>query len=102
MRAELLDVIDRSRLWRPSCETVESPGMSRPDFRAVDAFDGVARSSDRPISTRHTNGAGHTAGINLDRQRVTPIGSAGTLDAGLPHDGFRPLHRFVRWVNDQD
>ncbi len=35
-------------------------------------------------------------------QRVTAIGSAGFVEAGLPHDGFLPLQRFVRWVNDED
>jgi hypothetical protein len=34
-------------------------------------------------------------------QRVVPLGSAGSVDAGLPHDGFMPLNRFVRWVNDE-
>jgi hypothetical protein len=23
------------------------------------------------------------------------------VEAGLPHDGFNPLQRFVRWVNDE-
>jgi len=23
------------------------------------------------------------------------------VEAGLPHDGFMPLQRFVRWVNDE-
>lgn len=34
-------------------------------------------------------------------QRVTAIGSAGHVKAGLPHDGFLPLQRFIRWVNDE-
>jgi hypothetical protein len=34
-------------------------------------------------------------------QRVVPLGSAGLMPAGLPHDGFLPMHRFVRWVNDE-
>ena len=33
-------------------------------------------------------------------QRVTALGGAGP-EIGLPHDGFYPLHRFVRWVNDE-
>jgi len=32
---------------------------------------------------------------------VVTLGSAGTVEAGLPHDGFLPLSRFVRWVNDK-
>ena len=34
-------------------------------------------------------------------QRVVELGAAGTVQAGLPHDGFLPLSRFVRWVNDE-
>jgi len=33
-------------------------------------------------------------------QRVVALGGAGP-EIGLPHDGFYPLHRFVRWVNDE-
>ena len=35
-------------------------------------------------------------------QRVVSLGSAMGPAPGLPHDGFWPLHRFVRWVNDED
>jgi hypothetical protein len=34
-------------------------------------------------------------------QRVVSLGGALGPDAGLAHDGFYPLHRFVRWVNDE-
>jgi hypothetical protein len=34
-------------------------------------------------------------------QRVVDIGNAGALERGLPHDGFYPLQRFMRWVNDE-
>ena len=34
-------------------------------------------------------------------QRVVDIGNAMALERGLPHDGFYPLHRFMRWVNDE-
>jgi hypothetical protein len=34
-------------------------------------------------------------------QRVVELGGAGGVESGLPHDGFFPLHRFVRWVNDE-
>lgn len=33
-------------------------------------------------------------------QRIVALGAA-TPEVGLPHDGFYPLHRFVRWVNDE-
>ncbi|MCW2527577.1 MAG: long-chain-fatty-acyl-CoA reductase [Pseudonocardiales bacterium] len=34
-------------------------------------------------------------------QRVVTLGGAGDMPAGFPHDGFIPLHRFMRWVNDE-
>jgi hypothetical protein len=34
-------------------------------------------------------------------QRVVDLGNAGAVERGLPHDGFYPLHRFMRWVNDE-
>jgi hypothetical protein len=34
-------------------------------------------------------------------QRVVSLGCALGPAPGLPHDGFYPLHRFVRWVNDE-
>lgn len=33
-------------------------------------------------------------------QRVVSLGEA-SPEMGLPHDGFYPLQRFVRWVNDE-
>lgn len=35
-------------------------------------------------------------------QRVVTLGAAVTGSGGLPHDGFLPLHRFMRWLNDED
>ena len=35
-------------------------------------------------------------------QRVIALGRAAYVELGLPHDGFRPLQRHVRWVNDED
>jgi hypothetical protein len=34
-------------------------------------------------------------------QRVITLGGAGAMVAGMSHDGFFPLHRMVRWVNDE-
>ncbi|WP_328765816.1 acyl-CoA reductase [Streptomyces sp. NBC_00267] len=34
-------------------------------------------------------------------QRVVSLGGAGGMPPGPPHDGFYPLHRLVRWVNDE-
>ncbi len=35
------------------------------------------------------------------RYRSVMSGTAGVVEAGLPHDGFLRLSRFVRWVNDE-
>ena len=36
-------------------------------------------------------------------QRVVNLGGGGGAGmVGLAHDGFFPMHRFVRWVNDED
>lgn len=34
-------------------------------------------------------------------QRVVSLGRAGGMPAGLSHDGFHPLQRLMRWVNDE-
>jgi hypothetical protein len=34
-------------------------------------------------------------------QRVVTLGEAIAFETGLSHDGFYPLQRFVRWVNDE-
>jgi hypothetical protein len=34
-------------------------------------------------------------------QRITAIGGAGGMEGGLAHDGFLPLSRLVRWLNDE-
>jgi predicted Rossmann-fold nucleotide-binding protein len=34
-------------------------------------------------------------------QRVITLGGAGAMVAGMSHDGFFPLHRMVRWINDE-
>ncbi|WP_411150930.1 acyl-CoA reductase [Streptomyces sp. A30] len=34
-------------------------------------------------------------------QRVVSLGGAGGMPPGLSHDGFYPLQRLVRWVNDE-
>lgn len=38
---------------------------------------------------------------SLGAQRVTAIGGAGGMEGGLAHDGFLPLSRLVRWLNDE-
>jgi hypothetical protein len=39
--------------------------------------------------------------ISAGVQRVVTLGSALGGGAGIPHDGFYPLHRFMRWVTDE-
>jgi hypothetical protein len=34
-------------------------------------------------------------------QRIVELGKAVAFEAGISHDGFLPLSRFVRWVNDE-
>ena len=38
--------------------------------------------------------------VSAGAQRVATLGDAGQMASGLPHDGFFPLARFVRWVRD--
>lgn len=40
--------------------------------------------------------------VSAGVQRVVTLGKAVGPGPGLPHDGFYPLHRLVRWVNDED
>lgn len=35
-------------------------------------------------------------------QRIVSLGSAAGGVPGIAHDGFMPIHRFMRWVNDED
>ncbi len=34
-------------------------------------------------------------------QRIVTLGDVPVVEAGLPHDGFYPLQRLVRWVSDE-
>jgi len=68
-------------------------------------------------AVRYVNGSTQTVGIYppyrkvelRDRlasagvQRIVNLGGGGGAGMiGLAHDGFFPMHRFVRWVNDED
>jgi hypothetical protein len=33
-------------------------------------------------------------------QRLVPLGEVIQVASGFPHDGFLPLHRFVKWLVD--
>lgn len=39
---------------------------------------------------------------NAGVQRVVTLGGAESMAVGMSHDGFFPLHRMVRWVNDEE
>jgi hypothetical protein len=89
----------------------DEPVDFHPDGRVVNVV-AVASLTD---SLRYANVATQTVGIyppsrrtelrddlaSAGVQRVTDLGKAGDVKSGLPHDGFVPLQRFVRWVNDE-
>jgi hypothetical protein len=64
---------------------------------------------------QHVNAATQTVGVYPDRaraelrdllcaagvQRITALGSGGGRWIGLPHDGFYPMSRLVRWAKDE-
>lgn len=89
----------------------EEPVEFHPDGRVVNVI--PVASLDEGVA--HANVATQTVGVypqarkaalrdalaGMGVQRVVALGSAGAVETGLPHDGFMPLHRFVRWVNDE-
>lgn len=90
----------------------DEPVGFHPDGKIVN----VVRVDDLADAVRHANVATQTVGVYPAQrrtelrnrlaaqgvQRVVAIGSAAKVDPGLPHDGFLPLQRFIRWVNDED
>jgi hypothetical protein len=34
-------------------------------------------------------------------QRLVPLGEVVNVSPGFPHDGFWPLHRFMKWLIDE-
>jgi hypothetical protein len=88
----------------------DDPVDFHPDRKVVNVVP-VARLED---AVRHVTVATQTVGVYpaarkeglrdalaaAGAQRIATLGAAGT-EMGLPHDGFYPLHRFVRWVNDE-
>lgn len=89
----------------------EEPVEFHPDNRMVNVI--PVKSLDEGV--RHANVATQTVGVypparkaelrnalaSMGVQRIVDIGSAVAMETGMPHDGFMPLHRFVRWVNDE-
>jgi hypothetical protein len=89
----------------------DDPVEFHPDGRVVN----VVRVATLEDALRYANVATQTVGIyppqrkqvlrealaSAGVQRVVELGRAGSVDTGLPHDGFIPLQRFVRWFNDE-
>jgi len=89
----------------------EEPVSFYPTGRVVNV---VAVSGPKDV-LEHINAATQTVGIYPERlraelrdqlcsagvQRVTGLGHAGDTMIGLPHDGFYPLSRMVRWAKDE-
>lgn len=89
----------------------EEPVDFHPDGRVVN----VVPVTDLALAVRHANVATQTVGIYpserktklrnalaaMGTQRIVELGNAGNMEVGIPHDGFFPLMRFVRWVNDE-
>lgn len=92
--------------------SIDDPVDFYPDRKVVN----VVRVDSLEGAMRHVNVATQTVGLypparkaqlrdalaSAGVQRVVALGGALGPDAGLAHDGFFPLHRFVRWVNDED
>jgi hypothetical protein len=82
-----------------------------PDGKIVN----VVPVKDLSEAVRHVNVATQTVGVlpaarkpalrnalaSAGAQRVVELGGAMAVEPGIPHDGFLPLARFVRWVNDE-
>jgi Acyl-CoA reductase (LuxC) len=89
----------------------EDPVEFHPDGRVVN----VVPLADLADAVRFVNVATQTVGVfpaarkavlrdalaSMGAQRVVELGRALMVEAGLPHDGFLPLQRFVRWINDE-
>jgi hypothetical protein len=89
----------------------EEPVEFHPDGRVVN----VVPVASLAEAARHANVATQTVGVYppsrkaelrdmlaaAGAQRVVELGKAVAFEPGLSHDGFLPLQRFVRWVNDE-
>ncbi len=84
------------------------------DFYPDNKIVNVVCVADLRDAVRHVSVATQTVGVfpakrrvelrdalcSAGAQRVVALGLA-QPEGGLPHDGFYPLHRFVRWVTDE-
>jgi hypothetical protein len=89
----------------------DSPVDFHPDGKIVN----VVTVGSLDDAVRHVSVATQTVGVwpperkltlrdqlaSAGAQRVVTLGLAAQGGAGMPHDGFIPLHRFMRWLNDE-
>jgi hypothetical protein len=84
------------------------------DFYPDNKIVNVVQVNNLREAVRNVSVATQTVGVYPSRRRIElrdALCSAGTQrvvalglaqpEGGLPHDGFYPLHRFVRWVTDE-
>jgi hypothetical protein len=121
--AGLRDEIDGLRMLEPAYRVwggyngegvvirSEDPVDFHPDGKIVN----VVQVNDLRDAVRYVNVATQTIGVypperkadlrdllaSAGAQRIVNIGGSAGFEAGLPHDGFNPLQRFVRWINDE-
>ncbi len=121
--AELREEIDSLRGLEPMFRvwgSYDGKGLVIRSDEPVDFYpDGkivnVVRVKSLVEATKYANVATQTVGVypssrkaeirdllaSAGTQRVVALGKAMGGMPGLSHDGFFPLHRFVRWVNDE-
>lgn len=89
----------------------EEPVDFHPECRIIN----VVPIADLKDAVRFVNVATQTVGVypslrkaevrdlyaSAGAQRIVALGGAGMMDRGVGHDGFLPLQRLVRWVNDE-
>lgn len=111
----LRDLPDFYRVWggyegRGVVVRSDEPVDFYPEGKTVN----VVRVADLRDAVQHVTVATSTVGVypperktalrdqlaSAGAQRVVALGGAGP-EIGLPHDGFYPLQRFARWVNDE-
>jgi len=112
----LRDMLPHYRVWggyegRGLVIRSEEPVDFHPDGRVVN----VVPVESLAHAVQRANVATQTVGVyppsrkaelrdalaNAGVQRVVELGQAIAFETGLSHDGFYPLQRFVRWVNDE-
>jgi hypothetical protein len=121
--ADLRDEIDALRSLEPYYRVWGSPDGTGLVIRSEEPVDfyptgrvvNVVMVSGPKAVLGHLNASTQTVGVYPERlraelrddlcsvgvQRVTGLGSAGDTRVGLPHDGFYPLARMVRWGKDE-